>query len=68
MRTKKQIKAFKRNFMIMYLTGVVTMLDKFINFYVCNPYWKRNLTEVAAIISFLIKRIRDTEDYQNHIY
>lgn len=28
MRTVKQIKAYKRNFTIMYLTGVLTMLNR----------------------------------------
>lgn len=68
MRTEKQVKASKRNFMIMYLTGMLTMIQLFKNMYVCNPYWKKYLIDISILIVDLLKRIKNEEDYQNHMY
>lgn len=63
MRTKKQIKASRRNFMIMYLTGVLQTLNLFKKCYVKNPFWKEHLSEIIKSVETLIIRIR-TKDYQ----
>ena len=63
MRTEKQIKSSRRNFMIMYLTGVLATLNLFKNVYVLNPFWKEHLTEIIKSVETLIIRIR-TKDYQ----
>lgn len=63
MRTKKQIKASRRNFMIMYLTGVLQTLNLFKKYYVKNPFWKEHLSEIIKSVETLIIRIR-TKDYQ----
>ena len=63
MRTEKQIKSSRRNFMIMYLKGVLAMLNLFKNVYVLNPFWKEHLSEIIKSVETLIIRIR-TKDYQ----
>ena len=62
MRTEKQIKSSRRNFMIMYLTGVLATLNLFKNVYVLNPFWKEHLTEIIHLIETLITRIK-TKDF-----
>lgn len=59
MRTVKQIKATKRNFSILYLTSVLTMLDRI-------DSWTRNYSIKGAInmirnaTKYTILEIRDT--------
>lgn len=49
MRTVKQIKAYKRNFTIMYLTGVLTMLNR-IDKQMRNYVLKGALNSVCVIV------------------
>lgn len=66
MRTVKQIKATKRNFSILYLTSVLTMLD-------CIDSWTRNYSIKGAInmirnaTKYAILEIRDT-NYEHSFY
>lgn len=64
MRTSNQIKAFRRNFMIMYLKGVLTMIKKF-------ETWVRSfgilgaLNTIKVSIENLLVVIADPEhDYE----
>lgn len=64
MRTSNQIKAFRRNFMIMYLKGVLTMIKKF-------ETWVRSygilgsLNKIKKSIENLLIVIADPEhDYE----
>lgn len=54
MRTIKQIKARKRNFTIMYLTGVLTMLD-YIDKQMRNYVLKGALKKQIMKIPFMVK-------------
>ena len=66
MRTVKQIKAYKRNFTIMYLTGVLTMLnriDKQMKNYVLNGA----LDSVCNSIKYLLILIKET-NYEDSFY
>lgn len=54
MRTVKQIKATKRNFSILYLTGVLKMLDHI-------ESWTRNAAKYAILV------IKDT-NYEHSFY
>jgi hypothetical protein len=66
MRTVKQIKATKRNFSILYLKSVLTMLDRI-------DSWTRNYSIKEAIrmtrnsIKYAILEIRDT-NYEHSFY
>lgn len=64
MRTSKQIKAYRRNFMILYLKGVLTMIRKF-------ETWVRSygvlgsLNTIKISIENLLVVITDSEhDYE----
>lgn len=53
MRTIKQIKARKRNFTIMYLTGVLTMLnyiDKQMRNYVLKGALKKQIMKIPFMV------------------
>lgn len=62
MRTEKQFKATRRNFMIMYLYGVIQTLNLFKKVYVRNPFWKEHLSEIINSVEILLIRIK-TKDY-----
>lgn len=59
MRTIKQIKARKRNFTIMYLTGVLTMLD-YIDKQMRNYVLKGALNSTRISIKYLLILIKET--------
>lgn len=57
MRTINQIKATKRNFMILYLTGVITCLKR-ANVSISDYYVKGHLNVVINSITHLLDAIR----------
>lgn len=59
MRTIKQIKARKRNFTIMYLTGVLTMLN-YIDKQMRNYVLKGALNSTRISIEYLLILIKET--------
>ena len=59
MRTIKQIKARKRNFTIMYLTGVLTMLN-YIDKQMRNYVLKGTKNNTRISIEYLLKLIKET--------
>lgn len=66
MRTVKQIKASKRNFSILYLTAVLTMLDR-INSWTRNYSIKGSINMVRNAIKYTILEIQDA-DYEHSFY
>lgn len=66
MRTIKQIKARKRNFTIMYLTGVLTMLD-YIDKQMRNYVLKGALNSTRISIEYLLILIKET-NYEHSFY
>lgn len=68
MRTEKQIKASKRNFTLMYLTGVITTLQMLHDSYLINPYHKAGISMAILNLKRLCTRIRELDDYQQHFY
>lgn len=59
MRTEKQIKATKRNFAILYLTGLLKMLDR-IDSWTRNYAIKGSINTVRNSTKFLILVLKDT--------
>lgn len=66
MRTIKQIKARKRNFTIMYLTGVLTMLN-YIDKQMRNYVLKGALNSTRISIEYLLILIKET-NYEDSFY
>lgn len=66
MRTIKQIKARKRNFTIMYLTGVLTMLN-YIDKQMRNYVLKGALNSTRISIEYLLILIKET-NYKDSFY
>lgn len=66
MRTIKQIKARKRNFTIMYLTGVLTMLN-YIDKQMRNYILKGALNSTRISIEYLLILIKET-NYEDSLY
>lgn len=66
MRTIKQIKARKRNFTIMYLTGVLTMLN-YIDKQMRNYVLKGALNSTRISIEYLLILIKET-NYEHSFY
>lgn len=66
MRTVKQIKARKRNFTIMYLTGVLTMLN-YIDKQMRNYVLKAALNSTRISIEYLLILIKET-NYEDSFY
>lgn len=66
MRTVKQVKACKKNFAIMYLTGVLTMLN-YIDKQMRNYILKGALNSTRISIEYLLILIKET-DYENSFY
>lgn len=66
MRTVKQIKAYKRNFTIMYLTGVLSMLNR-IDKQMKNYVLKGALNSVCNSIKYLLILIKET-NYEDSFY
>lgn len=66
MRTIKQIKARKRNFTIMYLTGVLTMLD-YIDKQMRNYVLKSALNSTRISIKYLLILIKE-KNYEDSFY
>ena len=66
MRTVKQIKARKRNFTIMYLTGVLTMLN-YIDKQMRNYVLKGALNSTRISIEYLLILIKET-NYEDSFY
>lgn len=66
MRTVKQIKAYKRNFTIMYLTGVLTMLNR-IDKQMKNYVLKGALNSVCNSTKYLLILIKET-NYEDSFY
>ena len=66
MRTIKQIKARKRNFTIMYLTGVLTMLN-YIDKQMRNYVLKGALNSTRISIEYLLILIKET-NYEDSCY
>lgn len=66
MRTVKQIKASKRNFSILYLTAVLTMLDR-IDSWTRNYSIKGSINMVRNAIKYTILEIQDA-DYKHSFY
>lgn len=66
MRTIKQIKARKRNFTIMYLTGVLTMLN-YIDKQMRNYVLKGALNSIRVSIKYLLILIKET-NYEDSFY
>lgn len=66
MRTVKQIKARKRNFTIMYLTGVLTMLN-YIDKQMRNYVLKAALNSTRISMEYLLILIKET-NYEDSFY
>ena len=66
MRTIKQIKARKRNFTIMYLTGVLTM-HNYIDKQMRNYVLKGALNSTRISIEYLLILIKET-NYEDSFY
>ena len=66
MRTVKQLKARKRNFTIMYLTGVLTMLN-YIDKQMRNYVLKAALNSTRISIEYLLILIKET-NYEDSFY
>lgn len=66
MRTIKQIKARKRNFTIMYLTGVLTMLN-YIDKQMRNYVLKAALNSTRISMEYLLILIKET-NYEDSFY
>ena len=65
MRTSKQIKAYRRNFMIMYLKGVLTMIRKFESSWVRSFGILGSLNTIKVSIENLLVVIADpNHDYE----
>lgn len=66
MRTVKQIKARKRNFTIMYLTGVLTMLN-YIDKQMRNYVLKAALNSTRISMEYLLILIKE-KNYEDSFY
>lgn len=66
MRTVKQIKASRRNFTIMYLIGVLTMLN-YLKHNIRNYTIKAHLLSIYTEIETLIDVVRNT-NYEHSFY
>lgn len=65
MRTSKQIKAYRRNFMILYFRGVLTMIRKFESSWVRSFGILGSLNTIKVAIENLLIVIADSEhDYE----
>lgn len=66
MRSIKQIKASRRNFTIMYLTGVLTMLN-YLKYNTRNYIIKGRLLSIYTEIEALIDVVKNT-NYEHSFY
>lgn len=67
MRTEKQIKAQRRNFTLMYLSGVMKMLF-YLSKLIISPYIKSDLLRIRYAIEAVRHRISVLEDYSTNFY